>query len=119
MTSLEYTDAASVLHRQEFAYSGDDLAAIERRYENGTLVNETRIMRDGMLAIQDRNGSNATVNEYTWGLNLGGGIGGLLALSQGGSNTTIYMMVKGMSKQSLTIPKLLWQPIGMTRLACC
>ncbi len=39
-----------------------------------------------MLAVQDRDGSNAIVNEYTWGLNLGGGIGGLLHLAQNGQN---------------------------------
>ncbi len=41
-------------------------------------------MRDGLSALQDRNGTNTITNEYTWGLNLGGGIGGLLDLKQGG-----------------------------------
>ncbi len=81
MTSMQYTDSSSVLHRQEFAYSGDGLVAIERTYENGTLVSDIRIMRDGMLPILDKDGStNATLRQYTWGLNLGGGIGGLLHL---------------------------------------
>jgi RHS repeat-associated protein len=95
LTSLQYTDSGGVLQRYEYAYSGDDLLAIERHYENGTLVNETRIVRDGMLAIQDRNGSNVPVNEYTWGLNLGGGIGGLLNLNTAGQNYAYLYDGKG------------------------
>ncbi len=36
--------------------------------------------------MQDRDGNNAIQNEYAWGLNLGGGIGGLLHLAQHGQN---------------------------------
>ena len=44
-------------------------------------IDEIRIVRDGMLALQDRDDSNAIRNEYTWGLNLGGG--SLFGLCQG------------------------------------
>ncbi|GAK55777.1 YD repeat protein [Candidatus Vecturithrix granuli] len=82
LTSLEYTDSSGVLYRQEFRYSGDNLLAEQKVYENGVLVDTLRIVRDGMLALQDRDGENAIVREYTWGLHLGGGIGGLLNLKQ-------------------------------------
>jgi YD repeat-containing protein len=95
MTSLQYTDSNSVLHRYEYDYDGDGLLAIERYSQNSTLVTETRFVRDGMLAIQDRNGSNATMNEYTWGLSLGGGIGGLLNLNTAGQNYAYLYDGKG------------------------
>ena len=44
------------------------------------LVDEIYIVHDGFLAMHERDGSNNVVREYTWGLNLGGGIGGLLNL---------------------------------------
>ena len=65
-----------MLHRQEFRYRGDGLLAEQKFYENGVLVDTVCIVRDGMLALQDRDGENAIVREYTWGLHLGGGIGG-------------------------------------------
>ncbi len=95
MTSIQYTDSSSVVHRQEFRYSGDDLQAEQKVYENGTLVDTVRIVRDGMLAIQDRNAGNTVVNEYTWGLNLGGGIGGLLNLKTAGQNYAYLYDGKG------------------------
>lgn len=95
MTSLEYNDSAGVVHRTEYAYSGDDLVAEQQVYENGTLVETLRIVRDGMLALQDRDGNNAITREYTWGLNLGGGIGGLLNLAQNGQNYAYLYDGKG------------------------
>jgi RHS repeat-associated protein len=86
MTSLEYTDSSSVVHRTEYRYSGDGFLAEIRKYENSALVDTVRIVRDGLLAVQDRDGSNNVLREYTWGLNLGGGIGGLLNLKQGGQD---------------------------------
>jgi hypothetical protein len=58
------------------------------------LVDEIRIIRDGFLAIQDRDGNNTVLREFTWGLNpstslrtcMGGGISGLLNLKQNGQN---------------------------------
>ncbi len=73
-----------MIRKTEYAYSGDDFLAVIKQYEDGTLTDETRIVRDGLLALQDRNGTNAIVNEYAWGLNLGGGIGGLLNLRKSG-----------------------------------
>jgi RHS repeat-associated protein len=95
MTSLEYTDSSSVVHRTEYRYSGDGFLAVIRKFENSSLIDEIRIVRDGFLAIQDRDGSNTVVREYTWGLNLGGGIGGLLNLKQGGQDYAYLYDGKG------------------------
>jgi RHS repeat-associated protein len=95
MTSIQFTDGGGTVHRQEFLYSGDDLVAEQKRYENGTLVDTIRVVRDGMLALQDRDAGNAVVQEYTWGLNLGGGIGGLLNLHQSGQDYAYLYDGKG------------------------
>ncbi|GAK55775.1 YD repeat protein [Candidatus Vecturithrix granuli] len=95
ITSLAYTDSSGMAHRQEFLCSGDNLLAEQKFYENGVLVDTLRIIRDGMLVIQDRDGNNAVLREYTWGLNLGGGIGGLLNLKQGGQNYAYLYDGKG------------------------
>lgn len=89
---MRYKDQLGTPHRIEYAYNGDDLLAVVKTYEDGMLVEETRILRDGMLALQDSDDENAIQSEYSWGLNLGGGpstllragIGGLLNLKQGG-----------------------------------
>lgn len=86
MIALTFTDETSILHTTTYAYDGDGLLAIERKYENAVFVQETRFVRHGGLVLQDRDGNNAVVNEYTWGLNLGGGIGGLLNFNSGGQN---------------------------------
>jgi RHS repeat-associated protein len=95
MTSLEYTDSSSVVHRTDYQYSGDGFLAVVQKKENGALVDEIRIVRDGLLAVQERDGSNTVLREYIWGLNLGGGIGGLLNLNQGGQNYAYLYDGKG------------------------
>jgi RHS repeat-associated protein len=61
----------------------------------GGMVSETRFIRAGFLPIQERDGNNAVTREYTWGLNKGGGIGGLLNLNQGGQNYSYMYDGKG------------------------
>ena len=68
---------------------------IAREYENGTMVNDTRIVRDVFLPLQERNGNNNIIREYLWGLNMGGGIGGLLNLKQGGQDYSYLYDAKG------------------------
>ncbi|MEW6429058.1 MAG: RHS repeat-associated core domain-containing protein [Thermodesulfobacteriota bacterium] len=82
LSSLTFTDSAGIAHRNEYTYTADNLLARVQEFENATLVSDTRIVRDGFLALQDRDGDNTVVREYAWGQHLGGGIGGLLALRQ-------------------------------------
>ncbi|BBO68584.1 hypothetical protein DSCA_25140 [Desulfosarcina alkanivorans] len=51
-------------------------------------MSDMRIVRDGLLALQERDGTNQLTREYTWGANMGGGIGGLLNMRQGGMDYT-------------------------------
>ena len=40
----------------------------------------------GLLPLQERDKSNIVLREYTWGIDAGGGIGGLLSMKQGGEH---------------------------------
>ncbi|HDH04695.1 MAG TPA: hypothetical protein ENH01_03135 [Nitrospirae bacterium] len=93
LTSLTYN--GSINHETKYYYSGDDMLAKVKKYENGSLVSDTRFIRAGFLPIQERDASNAVIREYTWGLNMGGGIGGLLNLNQGGLDYSYLYDGKG------------------------
>ena len=86
LTSILYTDGGGVVHLTEYFYSGNDFLARKIEYEDGVIVNDIRFVRDGYLPLQERDGSNNINREYVWGLNKGGGIGGLLNLRQGGQD---------------------------------
>jgi len=84
LTSLSYTDGEGVAHQTQFRYLGHTLTK-KLKYRDSVLSEETRYVNDGFRTLQERNSANNVVNEYTWGLGLPGGIGGLLHLSQGGA----------------------------------
>ncbi len=95
LKTAEYTDGLGIVHRLEYSYSGDSLLAEVRKFENGGLISDSRFIRAGFLPVQERDGNNAVAREYTWGLNYGGGIGGLLNLKQGGINYSYLYDGKG------------------------
>jgi RHS repeat-associated protein len=86
LTSIEYEDSGSVLHRTEYTYGGDSLLYQIRKLEDGVETSVRRIIRAGFLPIQERDGNNQVVREYVWGIDMGGGIGGLLAMREGGAD---------------------------------
>ena len=88
MKTAQYNDGTS--HLLRYSYSGNSLLS-EVIKEGST----TKYLRSGFLPIQERNGSAITMREYTWGLNLGGGIGGLLNLRQGGADYSYLYDGKG------------------------
>jgi RHS repeat-associated protein len=74
--------------KTEFSYDGKMRLREKREFDgSGTLQSETRYVYDGMLLIQERDGSNTPLVSYTRGRDLSGsfagagGIGGLLARS--------------------------------------
>jgi RHS repeat-associated protein len=85
--------------KSEFVYDGLGRRRVERDYgwQGGQWVrtNETRYIYDGYLAIQERDSNNVARVTYTRGLDLScslqgaGGIGGLLARTDG-SGSTFY-----------------------------
>jgi YD repeat-containing protein len=74
LTNLSYAG-----NQITFSYLGNILL---KKTVNGV---ETRYVYDGFQIMQERNANNTLVNEYTYGLGLPGGIGGLLRLNQGGT----------------------------------
>jgi RHS repeat-associated protein len=84
LKTLSFQDGAGFKYKTEYYYFGDQLARV-KKFQNDVLVSDNRYMYDGFQVLQERDDANQTVNEYAWGLGLGGGIGGLLHLSQGGA----------------------------------
>lgn len=95
LASISYTDGDGKTHRTEYTYRYDSFLAQIEKYENDVLVEDTRIIRNGKLPIQERDASNTVTREYLWGQSLGGGIGGLLQLSQGGEDYSYLYDGKG------------------------
>ena len=87
--------------KSEFVYDGLHRRRIERDYAwNGAswaLTNETRLIYDGNVVIQHRDGRNLPTLTLTRGLDLSGtlqragGIGGLLALTQPSAITSQHL----------------------------
>jgi RHS repeat-associated protein len=96
LTSAEYTDSGSVLHRTEYSYSGNGMLAVLKKLENSVPVSEIHFIRAGFLPVQERDENNIVTREYTWGINMGGGgIGGLLNLKQNGNDYSYLYDGKG------------------------
>jgi RHS repeat-associated protein len=95
LSSAEYTDSGSVVHRTEYFYSSNNFLAEIKKYENSSLIKTIRIVRAGFLPVQERNENNIVTREYTWGIDMGGGIGGLLNLKQGGNDYSYLYDGKG------------------------
>jgi RHS repeat-associated protein len=86
LTSLFYTNTAGAVCSNAYAYAANSFLAVWKQYTNGGLAGETRFVRAGRLPLQERDGANTVVRQYGWGHFSGGGIGGLLSLTQGGQN---------------------------------
>jgi RHS repeat-associated protein len=84
LTNLSYAG-----NQITFSYLGNILL---KKTVNGV---ETRYVYDGFQIMQERNDRNNVVNEYTYGLGLPGGIGGLLRLNQGGTPYSYLFDGKG------------------------
>ncbi|MBI5675440.1 MAG: hypothetical protein HZC48_06420 [Nitrospirae bacterium] len=95
LMSLQYTDNGGVVHKTEYLYGGDSFLAEMKKYDNAALISDTRYVRDGSLALQERDANNNIIREYAWGLNMGGGIGGLLNLKQSGQDYSYLYDGKG------------------------
>jgi YD repeat-containing protein len=51
LISTEYTDSDSVIHRTEYYYSGNNLLAEVKKFENGALTTDSRYLRAEFLGI--------------------------------------------------------------------
>jgi RHS repeat-associated protein len=113
--------------KAEFSYDGLGRRRIRKDYawqtNSWTLTNEVRYVYDGMLVIQERDGSNNPKVSYTRGLDMSGtmqgagGIGGLLARTDaagsafyhtdGNGNVTMMVYSNG-----TVAAKYLYDPFG-------
>jgi len=99
LTSLTYTDGEGAVQQSQYAYLGSMLIW-KKDYRNSALVKVTRYTYDGDLIVQERDAvsigySDHVAREFTWGLGLPGGIGGLLRLNQGGADYSYLFDGKG------------------------
>jgi len=118
MKTAEYTDGTGKVNLFEYAYAGTSLLDQLVKKENGTPVSTTKYLRAGFLPVQERDGSNASTREYTWGKNLGGGIGGLLNLKQGGQDYSYLYDGKGnvsalIDSTQAVVASYAYDPFGM------
>jgi RHS repeat-associated protein len=95
LMSLEYTDAQGIVQKTEYYYNGNGFLAQIKKKENNVAISDVLIIRNGFPPVQERDGSNNVTREYTWGLDMGGGIGGLLNLREGGSDYSYLYDGKG------------------------
>ena len=95
LASIQYTDGGGVLRRQEYLYGYDGFMGIQKNYGDGALTGEQRFIRDGGKVLQERNGDNNVVRDYLWGHGRAGGVGALLALSQGEQTYQYFSSPRG------------------------
>jgi RHS repeat-associated protein len=86
LKSLQYTDGAGAKVLLRYAYSGEGALKDVQKNQDNVQVSRSRFVNEGFVPIQERDGSDNLVRQYTWGLGLGGGIGGLLQLTQEGAS---------------------------------
>ncbi len=94
LTSLIYNDGA-INHEMKYFYNSEGILAKVEKYENSVKLNEVRFIRAEFLPVQERDGNNQVLKEYIWGIDKGGGIGGLLNLKQEGLDYSYLYDGKG------------------------
>jgi len=93
LADVSYTDGGGTVNHTKYSYWGDILQQ-KTNYRNGVNIGETRYVFDAQGRInQERNWWDQVTNEYTYGLGLPGGIGGLLQVNQ--SRAVYYYLYDG------------------------
>jgi len=118
MKTAQYTDDTGKVNLFEYAYAGTSLLDQLVKKENTVPVSTTKYVRSGFLPIQERDGSNAITRDYTWGKNLGGGIGGLLNLKQNNQDYSYLYDGKGnvsalIDSTQAVVASYAYDPFGM------
>ncbi|RDH43688.1 RHS repeat domain-containing protein [Zooshikella ganghwensis] len=86
LTEITFTDQEGVKHKRQYRYFYNSFLAEIQHYQNDKLTQTTRFVREDNLALQERDAENTVKRHYIWGLNKGGGVGGLLSLTQDGQH---------------------------------
>ncbi|WP_027708445.1 RHS repeat-associated core domain-containing protein [Zooshikella ganghwensis] len=90
LSTINWTDKAGTAHERRYRYGADHLLGEIQVYVGGDLKQTTRLIRHNRLVLQERNADNTITREYVWGAHNGGGIGGLLSLTE--SNAHYYYL---------------------------
>jgi len=86
LTTLNYNNDTQD-HRVEYTYGADSFVRVIQKYVDEVLTEETRLVRDGYLIVQERDGNNTPLRSYVWSSGALGGIGALTAMVQ---NSQVY-----------------------------
>jgi RHS repeat-associated protein len=86
LTVIMVTNSGSLSARLEYLYAWTGRRAQEIRLRPGQGTNRCRQVRADSLLVQERDDTDNITRDWAWGLNPGGGVGGLLRLRQGGQD---------------------------------
>lgn len=86
LRTLSYEDKDKHKHKTDYFYQGNNLVGRIVKSTDGAVVDDTRFIRDGILALQERDALNKVKREYLWRDFSVGGIGRLLSMKQGGKD---------------------------------
>ncbi|OAD22979.1 YD repeat protein [Candidatus Thiomargarita nelsonii] len=92
LTTLNYNDGTQD-HRVGYTYGANSFVRVIKKYVDEVLTEETRLVRDGYLIVQERDGSNTALRSYVWSSGALGGIGALTAMVQ--NNQVYYYLFDG------------------------
>lgn len=95
LKTLVYTNGSGVAYSNVYLYRGNNFLAEIKQFQGGVLSDDTRLVRSGFTVVQERDSNNNVIRDYSWGLNVGGGIAGLLDLAQNGSSYSYIYDGKG------------------------
>lgn len=73
-------------YKTVYSYNGNGILTQMKKQSDLVADTETNYVLFGSLPLQERDKNNNVTREYTWGLHIGGGIGGLLSLKQNGQS---------------------------------
>ena len=83
---ITFTNSAGLLQSNRYVHGGHGFVAEIKKFVNGAISNDTRYVIDTALPVQERDESGQVTRAYAWGIDRGGGIGGLLNLAQSAQN---------------------------------
>lgn len=86
LQQVTYTDGGGIARKIVYSYGGDGLVGQIDKYVGTKLTEQTRLVRDGFLVVQELDGlnGNSVKRQYVWQNAAQGGIGRLLALLENG-----------------------------------
>jgi len=94
LKTITVTNGGSLVARREYLYAWTGFLVGQKNEQNNQ-TNRVRYIRDDSLALQERDGFNAVTRNSLWGLDKGGGIGGLLDIEQEGEHYSLLFDGRG------------------------